>query len=141
MVPVIGFAPTALVASLLILIDRPIGKPPSPLVWFGCATDRKLVMVQTGDVELSWSAGGRVGAGSTPIQLSVSPSGDQRSSRLGSDRPRLVRPVERGLNQVQASLADGSAAEGTPIAIDRRSLPQDNASSAGDLLVGLRSDK
>jgi hypothetical protein len=41
--------------------------------------DWKVVMVQPGDVELSWTAG----AGSTPIQPSVPPTGDQASTRLG----------------------------------------------------------
>ncbi|MBV9357395.1 MAG: hypothetical protein JO023_17935 [Chloroflexi bacterium] len=114
---------------------------PSPLVWLGSATDWKVVMVQPGDVELSWTAGGRVSAGSTPIQLSVSPSGDQRSSLLGPGQPRLVFPVERGLNEVQVQLADRSAAEGRPIAVGLRSLPRGNGSAAADLLVGPRSDK
>ncbi len=80
------------------------------LVWLGgSVANWKLVVVQAGDVELRWTDRGDAGAGATPIQLSVSPGGDQESSSLGPDQPRLVFPVQRGLNEVQLQLANGTA--------------------------------
>jgi hypothetical protein len=102
------------------------------LVWLGESTANwKLVAVQPGDVELRWTDRGDTSATSIAIQLSVSSGADQESSWLGPDQPRVIFPVQRGLNEVNLQLADGAAASGQPIAVGISSLTDGNEAPIG----------
>jgi hypothetical protein len=104
----------------------------STLVWLGgSAANWKLVALQAGDVELRWTDRGDTSATSTPIQLSVSPGGDQESSLLGPDQPRVVFPVQRGLNEVKLQLVGGATAANQPIAVGIGSLTDGSEEPAG----------
>ncbi len=103
------------------------------LIWLGgSAANWKLVAVQPGDVELTWTAAGEAGPRSTAIQLSVSPGGDQESSLLGPDQPRVLFPVQRGLNEVELQLADGATTGNQPIAVGIGNLSDGSEAPVGN---------